>query len=350
MRPAESVDFRAVDLLTRQTDYRSLCRAALQVVHEICPTARAEFLEVFDTEGQDPADVTSLDRLAVRRLPARDEAGAIPVWLPAALGTARQGAHVPSLGPDRAGACTHVFSLGTLAGVARLIVVEGPLDTPGEVQALGALMGICANCFGLLDKFERDPLTGLLNRQSFDYRFEDLLLRFRDNPRRSYPDARPWLAIADIDHFKRINDTHGHLFGDEILLLFSRVMRESFRFDDLLFRYGGEEFIVILNNTDAGGAAGALERFRRAVEGFDFPRGALAGSGTAAGRVTVSLGWVGIRVQEMPVNLLHKADRALYRAKDLGRNRIVGYEAEFGAEDTAPPAGTPVEFFGTRDG
>lgn len=186
-------------------------------------------------------------------------------------------------------------------------------------------------CFALLDKFERDALTGLLNRQSFDYRFEDLLARYRDNPRRMRVGSMPWLAIADIDHFKRINDTFGHLYGDEILLLFSRIMRQAFRFDDLLFRYGGEEFVVILNNTDQQGVECALERFRRAVEEYRFPMFGL-GADPYAGRVTVTIGWVGVHPHELPINLLHKADRALYFAKDAGRNRAINYEAQFGRD------------------
>ncbi|MDA0821820.1 MAG: GGDEF domain-containing protein [Proteobacteria bacterium] len=157
-------------------------------------------------------------------------------------------------------------------------------------------------------------MTGLLNRQSFDYRFEDLIEYHQKNPNRIKTDTNPWLAIADIDHFKRVNDTYGHLFGDEILLLVSRIMRQVFRFDDLFFRYGGEEFIIILNNTDAIGAELALERFRSAIQNYVFPR---------IGEMTVSIGWTGIGQQEFSTDVIHRADKALYFAKENGRNRVV---------------------------
>lgn len=338
------VPFHAVDLLTKQADYRSLCRTALQLVAEACPAARVSFYEIFDCEGQPVSEHSLPARLIVRRFPDADELPVPPAWLTRALLPPHDADFVRMLTPSETGTGEFVFGLGTLAGVARLVVLDGPVEQTTVAGALRATMTVCANCFALLDRFERDPLTGLLNRQSFDFRFEDLLVRYRDNPRRARVGARPWLAIADIDHFKRINDTYGHLFGDEILLLFSRIMRQSFRFDDLLFRYGGEEFVVILNNTDARGAALALERFRVAVERFEFPLlGGQAGFG-GAGQVTVSIGWVGVHANEIPVSLLHKADRALYRAKDLGRNRVVSHEDAFAAD--AAEAAPPPELFG----
>lgn len=338
------VPFHAIDLLTKQADYRSLCRTALQIVADACPGARVALYEIFDCEGQPVGEHSLPARLIVRRFPDADELPMAPAWLPRALLPPLDADYVRLLTPSETGSAEHVLCLGTLAGVARLVVIEGPVEHALVAGALRGTMTVCANCFALLDRFERDPLTGLLNRQSFDFRFEDLLARYRDNPRRARVGARPWLAIADIDHFKRINDTYGHLFGDEILLLFSRIMRQSFRFDDLLFRYGGEEFVVILNNTDARGAALALERFRLAVERFEFPLlGTQPGFGRA-GQVTVSVGWVGVQANEIPVGLLHKADRALYRAKDLGRNRVVSYEEVFAAD--AAHAAAPAELFG----
>ena len=176
----------------------------------------------------------------------------------------------------------------------------------------------------LIDRFERDPLTGLLNRQSFDYRFEDLLEYRHQNPHRLRTGDTPWLAITDIDHFKRVNDTYGHLFGDEILLLVSRIMRRCFRFDDLLLRYGGEEFIVILNNTNTAGAELTLERFRKSIEGYEFPR---------LDKLTVSTGWAAVGDREFSTDVIHKADKALYWAKENGRNQVVSYELIFGGQD-----------------
>src|SRR3546814_19890916 len=86
---------------------------------------------------------------------------------------------------------------------------------------------------------------------------------------------RYWLAVADIDHFKRINDTLGHLYGDEVLLLLAQVMKRSFRHDDLLFRFGGEEFVIVISAPDRGSANIAFDKFRRNVETFTFPQVAI---------------------------------------------------------------------------
>ena len=92
-----------------------------------------------------------------------------------------------------------------------------------------------------------------------------------------------WLAVSDIDFFKRVNDDFGHLYGDEVLLLMANIMRETFRGTDILFRFGGEEFVIVLRSTNQQGAHQALERFRITVEEYDFPQ---------VGNVTISIGYI----------------------------------------------------------
>ena len=196
----------------------------------------------------------------------------------------------------------------------------------GLGQVPPSIARIFSNSLLLLDKFERDPLPWLLNRQSFDYRFDDLIEDHRKNPNWQTTDNTPWLAMIDIDHFKQVNDSHGHLFGDEILLLVSQIIRQSFRFDDLFFRYGGEEFIIILNNTNAAGVELALERFRLAIETSTFPR---------LNQLNVSIGWTEIDPKEYSTDVIDKANKALYFAKDNGRNRVVSYAATFGTQPSA---------------
>jgi len=122
--------------------------------------------------------------------------------------------------------------------------------------------------------------------------------------------------VLDIDHFKRINDAFGHLYGDEILVRFARLMRETFRATDLLYRFGGEEFVVIygVDREDAGEAP--LERFRVAIERHPFP----------GGRVTVSAGHARIADSTPISTLIDRADVALYYAKTHGRNQVCGWE------------------------
>jgi diguanylate cyclase (GGDEF)-like protein len=125
-----------------------------------------------------------------------------------------------------------------------------------------------------------------------------------------------WLAVIDIDHFKRVNDVYGHLIGDEVLLLLSRLMRSSFRFHDHLYRFGGEEFVVLMRCDDAEAAAGVLERLRQAVAAYRFPQ---------VERITVSVGFTALRAPDTPSAAFERADLALYHVKQNGRDGVAGH-------------------------
>ncbi len=128
-----------------------------------------------------------------------------------------------------------------------------------------SILRIYRNFQGLLDYSERDTLTGLLNRKTFDESFLKAMAEpcaaagagvAGERPPGTAARARSyWLGVIDIDHFKRVNDNHGHLIGDEVLLLLARLMRSSFRFHDRLYRFGGEEFVVLMRCADATAAA-----------------------------------------------------------------------------------------------
>lgn len=136
-------------------------------------------------------------------------------------------------------------------------------------------------------------------------------------------------AILDIDHFKHVNDEYGHLYGDEVLTLMSRLMVQAFRREDLLFRYGGEEFAVVLANADLEIAASVLERFRRKVEAYAFPQ---------IGHKTVSIGFAAMGAEFGAEKVVLCADRALYYAKKNGRNQSHCYEALVAAKKLEPVA------------
>ncbi|WP_066337374.1 GGDEF domain-containing protein [Azohydromonas lata] len=204
------------------------------------------------------------------------------------------------------------------AGVLELQVAQ-PLSTESRdtVQAIVKLYG---NFLALLDYGQRDALTGLLNRKTFDDAFMNTLMgpeaqAMAQDTRASRSDCRHWLAVLDVDHFKRINDRFGHLLGDEVLLLLARLMRSVLRFDDQIFRFGGEEFVVLLSAAQESDVAAVLERLRAQVEQFDFPQ---------VGRVTVSLGFSDVRAGDLPTAAFDRADKALYLAKTSGRNRVSG--------------------------
>lgn len=157
----------------------------------------------------------------------------------------------------------------------------------------------------------QDPLTGLANRRAADETLP-LLLAQAEAARRPLA-----LAMLDVDHFKQINDVHGHAVGDEVLSAMSLVLRARLRGSDLLARVGGEEFMLALPGTLAARAAETCERLRAAVAVHDWQ--AIA-PGLA---VTVSLGLVQWRPGETRTSLLERADAALYQAKRSGRDRVV---------------------------
>lgn len=190
-----------------------------------------------------------------------------------------------------------------------------------ELILIDGMRGLYANYLSLLHYSEIDTLTRLLNRKTFDESLQKLLtatatksLKHLSADRRSGVDEHAnWLAVMDIDHFKRVNDTFGHLFGDEVLILVANIMRKVFRRKDKLFRFGGEEFVVLLRDTAELHALKALERFRQTVEGHAFPQ---------LGHVTVSIGVTRVQAFDNPTTLLGRADEALYYAKRHGRNQM----------------------------
>jgi diguanylate cyclase (GGDEF)-like protein len=210
-----------------------------------------------------------------------------------------------------------------------------------QLQLLTALLTTFRNIMGLLDYSEVDTLTGLFNRKTFDEHLmnivaslnlvDDSQLPPNRSPKRRLAHNEPtshWLAVLDIDHFKRINDNFGHLIGDEVLLMVANLMKTSFRFRDKLFRFGGEEFVVVLKPTGATHARDIFDRFRAKLAAYNFPQ---------VGQVTISTGFAPIRPHDQPSVILDHADQALYWAKAHGRNQVSAYEVLLASGDLAPP-------------
>ena len=155
-----------------------------------------------------------------------------------------------------------------------------------------------------------DSLTGLPNRRSFDLLAAQAL-------QEAQRDCAPLVALLiDLDHFKALNDTHGHLAGDEVLRQFANVLQGSLRQSDILCRWGGEEFIVLLRETEGRQALDVAEKIRRRSEQltFSYDEQPL--------RLTTSIGLSSLQPGDTLHALLTRADRALYRAKQAGRNRV----------------------------
>ena len=210
-----------------------------------------------------------------------------------------------------------IMPLHAESSILGMIMIDK--DVPQQHQALmKVLLRIFVNQFTLINYCMKDALTGLFNRQAFDKIMKRLISGQEMPGRRKDDKPGDWyFALADIDHFKHINDQFGHIYGDEVLLLFSRIMNQSVRGDDLLFRYGGEEFAIALRNVNGETSKTVLERLRRNVESYSFPQ---------VGKVTISIGYTCIKSNNMISNITDAADKALYFAKEHGRNQTHNYE------------------------
>lgn len=214
------------------------------------------------------------------------------------------------------------------AGIVLFLIDIQILESaPAENRAyLMALVEVCSNHIALLDYGETDNLTGLPNRKTFDkHLFEIMGQSAPDDPanpgaprrRRGVSGGQHWFGVCDIDKFKLVNDTYGHLIGDEVLVMFARLMRDSFRFQDQLFRFGGEEFMVVLQPTGPDVVHRVFDRFRETINRHLFSR---------VGHITVSIGYSQLRPTDTPADVIDRADEALYWVKHHGRNAAASYE------------------------
>lgn len=162
-----------------------------------------------------------------------------------------------------------------------------------------------------------DGLTGLYNRRHFEYNIEREFLRTKRYPR----DLS--LAILDIDFFKKVNDNYGHQFGDYVLKEVSKLLSQSFRKTDMIYRYGGEELTVILTETSVDNAIIPLERLRQRVEEHKFEYNGVETNLTISVGISTNFG-----AFEHVKQLVESADKALYKAKQTGRNKVIAYSYE----------------------
>ena len=322
-----------VDLITRQRNRGELAVRFVAALAELVDARRVSLYKAFSSPGDilvgrvaeaDPQEAKSYDD----GVSWPDGTGSIDRF-PHLRARLAEGASWVKITPESA---HQVFDIrrgdGELFGFIDLLTAK-PL-APAHAAIVEGLLDLLRNCLALLDYSETDTLTGLLNRKTFDQYLLDILSRISsdgDNvaetphlPKRRLP--RPhghhhWLGVMDVDNFKSINDRFGHLIGDEVLILIANMMRASFRAQDQLFRFGGEEFIVLLKPTGYEQARATFERFRQDVEGHVFPQ---------VEHVTISIGFARIGIEDTPAEVLGNADEALYWAKQHGRNQTCSYE------------------------
>lgn len=161
---------------------------------------------------------------------------------------------------------------------------------------------------------QKDGLTGLYNRRTFDALLEEQIAEAQENK------TELCLLMLDVDHFKKFNDTYGHLLGDEVLKIVSRTLTDTLKGRDIVARFGGEEFVVFLPSTPLEGAIKVAEVIRESIASKELKR---KDTGENFGRITVSVGAARYRHGVDNIQkLVKRADEALYDAKKLGRNRV----------------------------
>lgn len=153
-----------------------------------------------------------------------------------------------------------------------------------------------------------DHLTGAFNRKRFDEEMQKALARRRRNG------VSTALILLDIDHFKPVNDTHGHDVGDQVLVELTQLIQKSLRVPDLLARWGGEEFVLLLPDTGLSEAHYLAERLRQLIASHCF---------SVAGTITASLGVTTLQSTDCPHSCMKRLDEALYQAKHAGRNQVI---------------------------
>jgi diguanylate cyclase (GGDEF)-like protein len=341
----EQVRFHeALERLNRAAKQVEVFDAVLEIAGAL---AGADLAAVTVVEEEDGRRVHRVARVRRGEGAGRDglEGLEIPEDRGVAASVLRHGFALPARGLDAAK--QQLFGPGTrLKGLASLKVV--PLRAAGKVLGTLAMGARREGAFGddvvrqlevvamqaaqsiararLFDETERlattDGLTGLVNHRTFQVRLDDQLAQARRYGKKLA------LILCDIDHFKAVNDTHGHPAGDLVLKAVARTLQREARATDVVARYGGEEFAVVMPETDGAGAVVIAERIRERVKALavDTGRGPL--------RVTLSLGIAAVPDDaEGKADLVARADACLYRAKRTGRDRSVAATSL----RTAPP-------------
>jgi diguanylate cyclase len=170
---------------------------------------------------------------------------------------------------------------------------------------------------GIKQAAETDMLTGLLNRRGFDGAICPVM---EDRKTTHEPLS---VIMLDIDHFKRVNDTHGHLIGDNVLKMLGKLLKDSIKGKDIAARFGGEEFILTLPQTPLKGAYTVAEQIRLNLQKMNLK---VKDTGKSIGQITISLGIALYKDGESIEALIQRADDALYHAKNTGRNKTVTEE------------------------
>jgi diguanylate cyclase (GGDEF)-like protein len=210
---------------------------------------------------------------------------------------------------------------------------SGAALTFEQGRIVDAVLHVFRNMYNLLAYSDRDALTGLLNRKSLDDTFYSAVLEELDEgalarsqrqsasvepgqERRHRVPPNYWLGTLSVDSFGAVNDKYGHLIAEEVLLLVARIMNNTFRTYDRIYRFGGEQFAVLMHCPDEALVLAAFERIRVNMEKFNFPQ---------VGRVTASAGFTRVTPDDSPSTALERAERVVDYAQHHGGNQVNAY-------------------------
>jgi diguanylate cyclase (GGDEF)-like protein len=201
-----------------------------------------------------------------------------------------------------------------------------------ELDTVGVLLHVFRNMYSLLAYSDRDGLTGLLNRKALDDTFYSAVLdeldegsvadaprnarQLEEQERRHRVPPNYWLGTVNVDHFNAIGEKHGHLIAEEVLLLVARILNNTFRTYDRIYRLGGEQFAVLMHCPDEALVLAAFERFRANMEKFNFPQ---------VGYVTSCGGFTRVSAEDSPSTALERAERAVDYGQRNGGNQVFSY-------------------------
>jgi diguanylate cyclase (GGDEF)-like protein len=213
----------------------------------------------------------------------------------------------------------HVFPAKFDNTVLGFLVIEADKHSIEPYTAVIAhLLNVYVKQLSTLHYACIDPLSQLLNRQTFEEKVLSVVARDHHAAlRQGYAERRWYLAMLDIDNFKSVNDTFGHVIGDEVILLVAQLLKDNFRAEDYVFRYGGEEFAALFPSQDAETAFKGLDKIRALIAKKRFPQ---------VGSVTVSGGYVSLVNIGQALEAVNQADQALYHSKQAGRNTITYFD------------------------
>jgi len=315
----------AVVQLSAQRNQQCLIGKMSDALIHLKLASGVEYFEFYDDEGNKSPEITALTLPTFKIRNALDDGTRAisvleqPQVMKAAL--RQEHADTGDVDMDSADLALPVIDCNQVVGV---ILLKDHAVTDDDEACIRFFQEVFNNLISLVGSKERDVLTGLFNRQAFEHRFVNILKSTPEQRNAAAISNTTCLALLDIDHFKLVNDEWGHLIGDEVLLHFSRLLGRSFRYYDLSCRYGGEEFAIALRGVDLVTVLSVLERFRAAVEAYDFPK---------VGQKTVSIGVSEVRPPELLTSVIERADTALYYAKEHGRNQVQAFEQIENSDD-----------------